>query len=138
MVHLVDGADDVPVVAVVGQTGVEETGGRAASLSVNRSNNNRLNVIRDMNVTHCPSTRAQIVKITRLGMAPLCCYSVIMAGTGCILLFKFVEMVVEGGKNSYKLSRYGPTLASFQFIFLFLPKWNRTRIVPTRVGRSIH
>ena len=71
MVHLVDGADDVPVVAVVGQTGVEETGRRAASLSVNRSNNNRLNVIRDMNVTHCPSTRGQIVKITRLGMAPL-------------------------------------------------------------------
>ena len=34
--------------------------------------------------------------------------------------------------------KYGPTPASFSFIFLFLTKWNQTRIARKRVGRSIH
>jgi len=36
VVHLVDGADDVPVVAVVSQAGVEQAGRRPAPLSTTR------------------------------------------------------------------------------------------------------
>ena len=39
---------------------------------------------KDLKVTHCPSTRASVLRITRLGRTALFCYSVITVVIGCI------------------------------------------------------
>ena len=54
---------------------------------------------RDIEVTHCPSTRAYFVKITRLGKAALYCYSEITVVLGCIPSSSGVrKWCVEGRK----------------------------------------
>ena len=48
------------------------------------------------------------MRITRLGRTALYCYSVITVGTGCILFFKLVEIVAEGGKKEREVKKLAP------------------------------
>ena len=57
---------------------------------------------RDIKVTHCQSTRAYVVRITRLGRTDLYCYPVIMEVVGCIHFIKWEEMVVWGALKNLK------------------------------------
>ena len=50
---------------------------------------------RDGKATHCPSTRPQVVMITRRGRTALYCYSVVMVVMDCIPFIKWAEMVAE-------------------------------------------
>ena len=54
---------------------------------------------RDIKVTNCQSTRAYIVRITKLGRTALYYYSVIMVVIGFIPFIKWEETVVEKKHN---------------------------------------
>ena len=49
----------------------------------------------NLTLTHCPSTGAYLVRITRLGRTALYYYSLIMVVLGCIPFIKWEEKVVE-------------------------------------------
>ena len=68
---------------------------------------------RDTKVTHCPSTRAYLVRSTKLVRTALYSYSVITVVLGCIPFIKWEEMVEEGRKNkldSFQVRKKDPQI----------------------------